>query len=136
MSFWQEEQSAQVWTDGLSGAKLKLNLSPIDTSQLNRPFFLQLEHTCLLRPLAEERIVSPVHNGISWAYWLITYTHGGPSNSQFAMMTLKPLILDTDDSLFTKMIPEIHLTPWLRFNGYFYWVKKIFPPQNSRKTRK
>ena len=51
-------------------------------------------------------------------------------------MTLKLLILDTDDSQFAKIIPEILLTLQTGNTVIVTGLGKHFTPENSRKPRK
>ena len=75
-----------------------------DTSRWNGCTFFSrqpVELTCLLRPLADQRLVYPACNSVSWTNRRNTDTK----------RILKRPILDTNDSEFAKMIPEISLIP-------------------------
>ena len=57
----------------------------------------------------------PTRSSVSLTYRLNTDIYGGPSNPKLAQMTLKSIILDTDDSQFAKKwMSEIPLTHCLR----------------------
>ena len=90
------------------------------------------EHTCLLRRLIKQRFVFPIRSSVCWTYQLIIDTQGETSNSQYAKMTLKPLILNNDYSQFDEDSSDA-LTGK---HSYFNWFRKTFSPQNNRKPRK